>query len=144
MTDRVTRLYRALPTSRPPRDRAALLAVLQAAIRAGAVSRDVGNWLKAPLELPDLRLRNAMVPRVDVVAVAEETSAADAARLMAEHGRRRLPVYRGTLDHPTGVLHALDVAHSLATKSSEQASPTAGQLARPAPALADTLPLPEA
>src|ERR1700730_6848428 len=144
MTDRVTRLYRALATTRPPRDRAALLAVLQAAIRAGAVPRDVGNWLKATLELPDLRLRNAMVPRVDVVAVAEDTSAADGARLMAERGRRRLPVYRGTLDHPRGVLHALDVAHSLAMKTREQAPPTAGQLARPALALADTLPLPEA
>src|ERR1700681_1217998 len=104
MTERVTRLYRALATTRPPRDRAALLAVSEPAIRAGAVSRDVGNWLKATLELPDLRLRNAMVPRVDAVAVAEETSAADAARLMAEHGRPRVPVFRGTLDQPTGGL----------------------------------------
>src|ERR1700680_2917143 len=145
MTDPVTRLYRGRATTGPPRDRAALLAVLQAAIRAGAVPRDVGNWLKATLELPDLRLRNAMVPRVDVVAVAEDTSAADGARLMAERGRRRLPVFRGTLDHPTGVLHALDVAHSLALmKTPGQAPPTAGQLARPALALADTLPLPEA
>src|ERR1700681_482843 len=104
MTDRVTRLYRALGTTRPPPDRAALLAVLQAAIRAGAVPHDVGNWLKATLELPDLRLRNAMVPRVDVVAVAEDTSAADAAPLMAEHGRPRVPVFRGTLDQPTGGL----------------------------------------
>src|ERR1700694_6236401 len=98
MTDRATRLYRALATTRPPRDRAAILAVLQAAIRAGAVPRDVGNWLKATLELPDLRLRNAMVPRVDVVAVAEDTSAADAARLMAERGRRGFPVFPRPVD----------------------------------------------
>ena len=139
-------VYRTLATISPPRDRGALLVVLQAAARAGVVPRDLGNWLKAIVELPDLRLRNAMVPRVDVVAVPEESSVTDAARLMAEHGRRRLPVFRGTIDQPTGILHALDVAHSLATNPAGQGNPppTAGQLARPALSLSDALPLLEA
>ena len=66
--------YRTLATISPPRDRGALLVVLQAAVRAGGIPRDLGNLLKATLELPDLRLRNAMVPRVDVVAIPEESS----------------------------------------------------------------------
>ncbi len=136
-------VYRTLATISPPRDRGALLVVLEAAARAGVIPRDLGNWLKAIVELPDLRLRNAMVPRVDVVAIPEESSVTDAARLMAEHGRRRLPVFRGTIDQPTGILHALDVAHALATNPAGQANPppTAGRLARPALSLSDALPL---
>jgi CBS domain containing-hemolysin-like protein len=123
----MTGLYRTLATVSPPRDRADLLVVLQAGIRAGAVPRELGAWLTATLELPDLRLRNAMVPRVDVVAVPDETSIGDAALLMADHGRRRLPVFRGTIDQPIGVLHALDVAHALAAQPAGQPPPRAGQ-----------------
>jgi Mg2+/Co2+ transporter CorC/osmotically-inducible protein OsmY/sporulation protein YlmC with PRC-barrel domain len=134
----VTLLNRVIAEVAPPRDRAALTTLLRSATRTGAIPRELGECLIAALDLPDLRLRHAMVPRVDVVAVPDECHAVDAARCMAEHGRKRLPVYHGTIDQPVGVLHAVDVANALATGRSEA---TARELARRAPTLPETLPL---
>jgi Mg2+/Co2+ transporter CorC/osmotically-inducible protein OsmY len=134
----VTLLYRVVAELFPPRDRASLLLVLHAAIRAGVVSRDLGEYLKAALDLPELRLRNAMVPRVDVIAVPDDCPTADVAKRMAEHGRKRLPVYHGTIDAPLGLVHAVDVANALANGESNR---KAGDLVRPAPMVPDMLPL---
>jgi Mg2+/Co2+ transporter CorC/osmotically-inducible protein OsmY len=114
------------------------VALLRAAVRTGVVSGELAEYLIAGLEMPELQLRDAMVPRVDVIAVVEDTAAADAARTMGEHGRKRVPVYRATIDQPIGILHAVDVAHALATGRHDD---TAGQLVRPAPSLPETLPL---
>src|ERR1700716_316148 len=57
-----------------------------------------------------------------------------------------LTVLQAAIHAGASVLHALDVAHALATNASDQPphhSTTAGQLTRTAPSLPDTLPLPE-
>lgn len=49
---------------------------------------------------------------------------------MAQHGRKRQPVFHGTIDDVVGVLHAVDVADALARSDDTR---SAGQLARGAP-----------
>jgi Mg2+/Co2+ transporter CorC/osmotically-inducible protein OsmY len=137
----VTLLYRTLGLLFPPRDSREVAALVHAAIRAGALPRQVSECLKAALQLPQLRLRDVMVPRVDVVAIPESYSAIDAARQMIESGRKRLPVYHDTIDHPIGVLHALDVAWALANTPPGTEPPPAGQLARPAQSFPETVSL---
>jgi len=53
--------------------------------------------------------RDLMVPRTQVVAVDVDTPVADILRLLAEEGHSRLPVYRESLDHVIGTLHARDL-----------------------------------
>jgi len=53
--------------------------------------------------------RDLMVPRTQVVAIDVETPVADILRLLAEEGHSRLPVYRESLDHVIGTLHARDL-----------------------------------
>ena len=132
--------YRALAAFSPPRDRGVLGSLVRSATRAGALPADLARLLQSALELPDLRVRDAMVPRVDVVAVPESCELAESARQMAQHGRRRLPVFHDTIDDVIGVLHAVDVADALAR--SDQRS--AGQLARRAPWVPDGLSVLEA
>jgi CBS domain containing-hemolysin-like protein len=55
-----------------------------------------------------------MVPRTDVVAVEIETPMPEIIRLLAEEGHSRMPVYRESLDHIEGVLHARDLVPLLA------------------------------
>lgn len=112
--------------------------MVHAAIREGVIQRAQGDYLQAGLDLPELRLRNAMVPRVDVVAVPDDCSAADAARRMVESGRKRLPVYHASIDHPLGVVHAIDVANALAGNRSHAIT---GTLARSTPMVPEMLPL---
>jgi magnesium and cobalt transporter len=61
------------------------------------------------LRFGELRVKDVMVPRADIVAVDEKTSLADLVVLFREAQHSRLPVYRETLDDPTGVVHLKSV-----------------------------------
>lgn len=67
------------------------------------------HMLRNILEFGDLRVGDVMVPRADIIGVEEETSLEDLVRLFNEAQHSRLPVYRQTLDNPTGMLHIKDV-----------------------------------
>jgi len=61
------------------------------------------------LKFGELRVSDVMVPRADIVAVDEDTSLPDFIALFREVQHSRLPVYRETLDVPTGLVHIKDV-----------------------------------
>jgi CBS domain containing-hemolysin-like protein len=61
------------------------------------------------LKFGELRVKDVMVPRADIVAVEEKTSLADLVMLFREAQHSRLPVFRETLDDPTGVVHLKSV-----------------------------------
>jgi len=50
-----------------------------------------------------------MTARADIFALDDSIPADELARRIAQSGFSRVPVYRGTLDHPVGMLHAFDV-----------------------------------
>jgi CBS domain containing-hemolysin-like protein len=50
-----------------------------------------------------------MVPRAEIVAVDETIALADLLKLFHEAQHSRLPMYRETLDDPTGLIHVKDV-----------------------------------
>ncbi len=50
-----------------------------------------------------------MTPRADVFALDESLPEDEMARRIATAAFSRVPVYRGSLDHPVGMLHAFDV-----------------------------------
>ncbi|MFQ5549816.1 MAG: CBS domain-containing protein, partial [Gemmatimonadales bacterium] len=54
-------------------------------------------------------VRELMKPRPDVVAVQEGTPLKEVARLFAESGYSRLPVFRDSLDNVIGMTHAFDL-----------------------------------
>src|SRR3954465_8148595 len=61
------------------------------------------------LTFGELKLSDVMVPRADIVAVDENIGLADLLKLFREAQHSRLPVYRETLDDPTGLIHVKDV-----------------------------------
>jgi magnesium and cobalt transporter len=67
--------------------------------------RLLGNILK----LHELTAADVMVPRADIVALAEDTPFEDATKQMVEHGHSRVPVFRDTLDDVVGMLHIKDL-----------------------------------
>src|SRR5687767_7962786 len=54
-----------------------------------------------------------MVPRTEILAVAENCTLEDVASTVNKHGLSRLPVYRGSLDEIVGVIYAKDVLNSM-------------------------------
>jgi len=65
------------------------------------------------LEFHDVMLREALVPRPDVVALPEDATVAEALALFRDHEFSRMPVYKDDLDHIQGVLFAKDLLPSL-------------------------------
>src|SRR5262249_6633231 len=61
------------------------------------------------LKFGELRVSDVMIPRADIVAVDENTTLADFIALIRDVQHSRLPVYRETLDDPTGLVHIKDV-----------------------------------
>lgn len=58
----------------------------------------------------DQRVEDIMIPRADIVAIAEDASLEDLAEGFRAGGHSRLPVFRDTLDDPIGFVHVKDVA----------------------------------
>jgi magnesium and cobalt transporter len=61
------------------------------------------------LKFGELRLKDVMVPRAAIVAVDETVPMSELVQLFREAQHSRLPVYRETLDDPTGLVHVKDV-----------------------------------
>ena len=68
-------------------------------------------------ELRTLRVKDSMIPRTDICAVAETASLDAVRQTFVETGFSRLPVYRDTLDHVVGVVLAHDLFHAPASLS---------------------------
>lgn len=80
-----------------------------------------------------LRVADVMTPRATVVALDVECTLGEAARAFTESQHSRLPIYRETLDDPSGFVHVKDV---LALLTPNEGGAIPGNLAdRPLPKL---------
>jgi len=77
--------------------------------QTGELSKPEREMLANLLKFGDLRVRDVMTPRADIVAMDETTPIPEFVRLIGEVQNSRLPVYRETLDNPTGLVHIKDV-----------------------------------
>jgi CBS domain containing-hemolysin-like protein len=69
------------------------------------------------LNFGELKVRDVMVPRAEIVAVDETIGLAELLRTFREAQHSRLPVYAETLDDPTGLIHVKDVLGLLESES---------------------------
>ncbi len=67
------------------------------------------EFLKRILEMRELRVRDAMIPRTEIIAVSKDRSLKEATELFHKYGFTRMPVYSGTLDNIVGVVFLRDL-----------------------------------
>ena len=60
--------------------------------------------------LTRMRVEDVMIPKVEIVAVPVDIEKDDLVEVFRESGLSRLPVYKGTLDSPVGMVHLKDFA----------------------------------
>ncbi len=105
-----------------------ILAYLERATKDGIIGEEERAMVASALEFKDIRVAEAMVPRVDMVAIRADIPVEEAADVIVRSGHARLPVYRDTRDEIVGILHAKDVLGALFRGEKVR---TAGELARP-------------
>jgi len=92
---------------RPGRDEEELLEVIG---NAEAVQSDEHrSMLENLVWFRDVRVRELMVPRMEIFALEKSTSLDDAVTAITGKSFSKLPIYDGDLDHIMGMIHAWDV-----------------------------------
>ncbi len=71
----------------------------------GSMEEERHQMLHNVFEFIDLQVKDAMVPRTDVMAIEVNTSYEEIAKIFKEDGYSRLPVYEGSIDNIIGILH---------------------------------------
>jgi putative hemolysin len=72
---------------------------------SGPIRPEDREFIEGVLNLKDITACDAMTPLVRVVAVSETATVAVAAETAVRTQHSRLPVYRGRIDHITGMIH---------------------------------------
>lgn len=65
------------------------------------------------LQFGALRVDDVMVPRADIISLDEEAPLVELLRVFRDAGVSRIPVFRGTLDDPSGMVHIKDLVRFL-------------------------------
>ncbi len=76
---------------------------------SGHLNREERKLIHSIFEFSETTVKEAMVPRTEVVAVQESSTLAEITKVFAESSYSRLPVYRGSLDDIAGVIHSKDL-----------------------------------
>ncbi|MDQ6992795.1 MAG: transporter associated domain-containing protein [Mariprofundus sp.] len=92
---------------RPGRDEAELLTILGRAV--AVQSEGQRNMLEAIVHFHDTRVREVMIPRSEIQAVAIDTALAEVEQMMIKLGISRVPVIEEDIDHVLGMVHVQDV-----------------------------------
>lgn len=85
---------------------------------------DSGELVSHAREFQDLRVDDVMTPRADIVGIEQSCTFAEVVDRFVEAEHSRIPVYKGTLDEPVGLVHVKDVFKLLARKSAAPAPAT--------------------
>ncbi len=80
----------------------------------GLVDAEEAQMLDSVIDLGQTEAREIMVPRVDIVAVEENSSIREFATIASRSGFSRIPIYQENLDHITGIVYVTDVLRRLA------------------------------
>ena len=79
----------------------------------GVIEEEEREMIHGIFEMGDMRVRELMVPRTDLVAIEVNEPVEKAVELVTKHGHTRIPVYEGNLDHIVGVLYAKDLLRAV-------------------------------
>ncbi|MGD8450586.1 MAG: hemolysin family protein [Phycisphaerae bacterium] len=83
-----------------------LKALLQMSRRRGEIDRVEDRFLREIVDLGSLRVRDLMVPRVEVEAYDIDEPAEGLRALMRETRLKKVPVYEGSMDNVVGLVYA--------------------------------------
>ena len=122
---------------RAARTPAELAHLIGSSVQEGTLPRGTAELLHRALGFGGKSAGAMMTPRVQVVALHADRSAAELLALARSTGRSRFPVHQGDMDEIAGVVH---VKHGLAVPAQRRASTRVGELMVEAVQVPESLP----
>jgi len=86
--------------------------------------------IERAIAFDEKRVIDVMAPRADIFAVDIDTSFDELIRVFATAGHSRMPIYRGDLDDPVGMVHIKDVVALIAEPAAGRAGPVLKKIRR--------------
>lgn len=83
---------------------------------SGHLNEEERRLINQVFEFSETTVREAMIPRTEIVGIPASSSLEEIAKAFREHGYSRLPVYGDSLDDMRGVLHGKDIMQYLLVK----------------------------
>ncbi|HHH38196.1 MAG TPA: HlyC/CorC family transporter [Sedimenticola sp.] len=88
--------------------------ILNASEREGVLNADETQMIRGVFDLDERKVRDAMIPRTDVLAIDQDATVADALDLFKEARHARYPVYKDNLDNMVGMIAIKELLRTLA------------------------------
>ena len=85
-----------------------LLTIVEEAEQEGGINEQEGSLIRSAIEFTEQEAIDILTPRIDIAAVPEDAEKEEIARVFAETGYSRLPVYRESIDDITGIIYQKD------------------------------------
>lgn len=86
---------------------------LREAVAEGEIKSEDVRMLQNVIDLEEKRVGEIMIPRPDIICAECDSTLAEIAALIVQHGHSRIPIYEDNRDHIVGVVHAKDVIRPL-------------------------------
>lgn len=93
-----------------------LLYIIEESSKSGLIDAAEHKLIENVFEFSEIPVKQIMVPRNNIVAVAESSPIEDLVEVFLEEGYSRMPVYRKTIDNIIGEIYAKDMISLLANR----------------------------
>jgi putative hemolysin len=97
--------------ARPSEDE--ILDIISDGVKSGAIDEKEEEIIKNIIEFNDLRAKEVMVPRTEMIAVDINERSEELLKKIILKGHTLIPIYEDSLDHIIGILHSKDVIRLL-------------------------------
>lgn len=116
LTGWVTRLFTLLlrgGEERPLISEDELRSFIEFGEHAGVVAKEKRKMLHGVFDLGEVRVRDVMVPRTEVVGIDADAPFSEVMKIVGTTRHSRFPVYEGGLDRVIGVIHTKEILDCL-------------------------------
>lgn len=86
-----------------------IVAMLKIGAKEGSIEKHEKELIENVLEFNDIQVEEIMTPRIAIEALNCEMTIQEAVDFVIKHTHTRIPVYKGNIDHITGVISIKDL-----------------------------------
>jgi len=90
-----------------------LRSIVESEGESGVIEESEREMIQGVFGFHDRIVREVMVPRVDMIAIEQESTVQDLLALIKDKGHSRLPIYKESLDNILGLVYAKDLLQLL-------------------------------
>lgn len=83
--------------------------LINASQEKGLLNEDERRLINQVFEFSETTVKEAMIPRTEIIALQSESTMEEIVRTFRKHGYSRMPVYGDSLDDIRGVIHSKDI-----------------------------------